>query len=242
MSDFYAQLAATKRPWLSIDPTPGVVQAGAESTIGRALALRCLEIPVGEFITQSSRKEFPVPDSARSLLLSNVVDEVRHDEQLELAAKAFNLSSDEDTKVAESFLSAWQDLEDHPLVKATVIERSIFFVVLPIFRMFGTPSLRTISADISGDEQVHVAANSQLCKDLGLNYSKKADRLRREVVAWLTEGLNVQGNEKGNMSFWLRQSTKLLEEGKTEELNETKRTRVVSFFEFSNSQLPYYSA
>lgn len=203
--------------------------------------MRCLEIPVGEFITQASKREFPVSDSARALLLSNVEDEIRHDEQLELTAGAFSdLIAEDDVKTAHSFLDAWQNLDDHPLVKALVIERSIFFVVLPILRLFGTPSLRTVSADISGDEQIHVAANSQVCRELGLTYSKKADALRREVVAWLTESLSVDGDPKGNMSFWMRASTKLLEEGKASELDVTKRARVISFFEMNNTQLPYY--
>ena len=49
---------------------------------------------------------------------------------------------------------------DHTITKALVAERAIFFVLLPSFRFTGDPALRTVSADISRDEQIHVATNS----------------------------------------------------------------------------------
>ena len=55
---------------------------------------------------------------------------------------------------------AWVDHPDHTILKAMVAERSIFFVVLPLFRFLGDVGLRTVSADISRDEQIHVATNS----------------------------------------------------------------------------------
>ena len=50
---------------------------GAEDTIHRALALRHLELPVGDFIKDAIEKDVPL--AARELLLSNIKDEENHD-------------------------------------------------------------------------------------------------------------------------------------------------------------------
>ena len=66
-----------KRKWSPVKPTAGVFKDGSEDAIRRALAIRHMELPVGEFISEALTKE--VPDHARELLLSNVKDEERHD-------------------------------------------------------------------------------------------------------------------------------------------------------------------
>ena len=53
------------------------MKEGAEETIKRALAIRHMELPVGEFISQGLERT--VPQSARTLLESNVQDEIKHD-------------------------------------------------------------------------------------------------------------------------------------------------------------------
>ena len=237
--DFYTKLAAQKSEWSVIETLGTGLKVGAEETIARALALRCLEIPVGEFVEQASKKELPLSDSGYVLLKSNIQDEEKHDRQLESLTKSIGLTTEEHAKKAEQFLRGWLDLDDHPLVKAMVIERSIFFVLLPILRNYGNSSARTVARDISGDEQVHVAFNTHVCKELGLTYSKKADRLRREIVAWFTAPLKVENDNRG-MQFWMDQSTSLLEQGVAPELSFTRATTIVSFFEFANTRLTTY--
>ena len=53
--------------------------------------------------------------------------------------------------------TAWEAHPDHTITKAMVAERAIFFVLLPFFRFNGDAGMRTVSADISRDEQIHVA-------------------------------------------------------------------------------------
>ena len=76
----YEKLLNRKRTWTPVQPTKGKVKEGAEETILRALAIRHMELPVGEFISQGLEKE--VPQSARTLLESNVKDEIKHDRAL----------------------------------------------------------------------------------------------------------------------------------------------------------------
>ena len=73
----YEKLLNRKRTWTPVKPTKGVLKEGAEETILRALAIRHMELPVGEFIQEGLEKE--VPDNARTLLESNVKDEIKHD-------------------------------------------------------------------------------------------------------------------------------------------------------------------
>ena len=79
----YKTLLERKRTWTPVKPKRGVIKEGAEETIYRALAIRHMELPVGEFITEALDKE--VPDSARALLESNVKDEIKHDLALGLS-------------------------------------------------------------------------------------------------------------------------------------------------------------
>lgn len=107
--------------------------------------------------------------------------------------------------------------------------------------MFGDTSLRTISADISRDEIVHVAAHTQVAKTMGLSPSKKMERLSRQTAIWLTETLDVSGaDEKGYPAFWVKQSWQLLKEGRADGLTNTKRTRIPAFFEMDNRSQAIY--
>ena len=48
----YEKLQARKRKWTPVKPVAGICKEGAEETIHRALALRHMELPVGDFITK----------------------------------------------------------------------------------------------------------------------------------------------------------------------------------------------
>ena len=63
----YQKLLERKRTWTPVKPTKGVLKEGAEETILRALAVRHMELPVGEFIKEGLEKE--VPENARVCLL-----------------------------------------------------------------------------------------------------------------------------------------------------------------------------
>lgn len=146
---FYNKLKERKFGWTPIDPVVGEIEKGTEQTLGRGLALRVLELPVGQFIKEATKKDFLIPDGCLDLFESNIADEDVHDRQLDLAYKAYNVTSDEDQKTAYQILAQWNDLPDHPILKAGILERSIFFILLPMMRLFGDTSLRTISQDIS---------------------------------------------------------------------------------------------
>jgi len=235
----YQKLLNRKRTWTPVQTTAGKLVEGAEETIYRALAIRHMELPVGDFITDALKNE--VPHSSRELLLSNVKDEENHDLALGYIANAIGVDQEAE-KEAIRLRDAWIAHPDHTILKALVAERAIFFVLLPFFRFNGDAGLRTVSADISRDEQVHVSANSLICRELGLEVSPSLDKLRKATINWVMQPLKAGNPNKFlDKKFWLDSSDRLMYEGKAPELSDTRRARMPAFFEHANPNLPQYA-
>ena len=240
MKNPYEKLFNRKRTWTPVQTSGGTLKEGAEEAIYRALAIRHMELPVGTFISDALEKD--VPDSARKLLESNVQDEVKHDLALGYITNAIGVDEKAESE-ALRLRDAWEAHPDHTILKALVAERAIFFVILPFFRFCGDAGLRTVSADISRDEQIHVATNSLVCADMGLSWSQSLDKLRKATINWIMEplGKNTYGDKYLSKKFWLDTSDNLMYNGKAPELVETKSARMPAFFEHSNVNLPQYS-
>ena len=235
----YQKLMARKRKWTPVKPVAGLCKEGAEEAIHRALALRHMELPVGDFITNALNTE--VPEVSRDLLLSNVRDEENHDVALGYIADAYGV---DEKAEAEAFKlrEAWEAHPDHTVLKAMVAERAIFFVLLPFFRFNGDAGMRTCSADISRDEQIHVATNSLVCAELGLKPSASLDKLRKATINWVMQPLKVGASDKYlDKKFWTDSSDRLMYEGKAPELSATRSARMPAFFEHASTNLPQYA-
>ena len=175
------------------------------------------------------------------LLQSNVIDEEKHDIALNYAAQAHNIP-DSFEQEAQKIKDTWLELDRHPVLKAVVLERSVFFVLLPIFRFLGDTGLRTTSADISRDEQTHVAANTLVCEELGLQSDPHLNKLRKATVAWVLQSLQGENENKHlSSNFWMTSSDSLYTRGKAEGLNDTRASRMPAFFETNNVNLPQYA-
>ena len=234
----YQKLFNRKRKWSPVQTTAGAVKEGSEETIFRALALRHMELPVGDFIKDALTHE--VPELSRDLLLSNIRDEENHDLALGYIANAYGVDKKAEAE-AMRLREAWVSHPDHTVLKAMVAERAIFFVLLPFFRFNGDAGMRTVSADISRDEQVHVATNSLVCRELGLTVSPSLDKLRKATINWVMQPLKLSENKYLDKQFWLDQSDSLMYSGKAEGLIETQRARMPAFFEHANPNLPQYA-
>ena len=235
----YQKLMARKRKWSPVKPTAGECKEGAEEAIYRALALRHMELPVGDFINDALATD--IPEVSRELLISNVRDEENHDMALGYIADAYGVDPKAERE-AMALRTAWTSHPDHTVLKAMVAERAIFFVLLPFFRFNGDAAMRTTSADISRDEQIHVATNSLVCTELGLTPSQSLDKLRKATINWVMQPLGINTTDKYlDKKFWLDSSDRLMYEGKAPELSATKSARMPAFFEHSNVNLPQYA-
>jgi hypothetical protein len=237
----YLSTIAKKSPWLAVPVDKGQVLEGAEETLLRALALRHLEIPVKELLEQGMQRELPSTPGIVEALRSNQDDEDRHLEALNYVAAAHGTDEKAEKEVM-SILKAWNDHPAHPILKAGIMERSVFFVALPFLRQAGDLGMRTVSQDISKDERVHVAVNGMVSKELGEAESQSLDKLRAATVAWMFDKLGASENKWLNKDFWLRQSRSLFWTGKAEELASLRASRAICFFEGPNTSLPSYGA
>ena len=235
----YEQVVARKRKWTPVAVDKGKLKPGAEEALYRALALRCLELPVKEFLAQGLDKELPKTPGVVEALLSNQADEDKHDLGLNYIVAAHGTDGQSERE-AQRILKAWKDAPEHPILKASILERSVFFVLLPFFRFNGDIGLRTLSADISRDETTHVAIHHMVCKELGLKTTDNLNRLRRATIAWVMEPLTNHEEKWLNKNFWLEQSDSLYSRGRADGLAETNRGRMPAFFESSNVNLPAY--
>ena len=234
----YEKLLKRKRTWTPVQTTKGKLKYGAEETILRCLSIRNMELPVGDFISEALSE---IPKKSRELLESNVKDEIKHDIALEYITNAHGVDDQAEAE-ALRLRQAWMSHPDHTVLKALVIERAIFFVLLPFFRFNGDAGLRTVSADISRDEQIHVATNSLVCTELGLTPSPSLDKLRKATINWIMQPLNQIHDDKYlSKKFWLDASDRLMYEGRAPEFNETKAARMPAFFEHANTNLHQYS-
>ena len=151
-------------------------------------------------------------------------------------------TNENDEKEGKLLRDAWINHPDHTITKALVAERAIFFVLLPFFRFNGDAALRTVSADISRDEQIHVGSNSLVCAELGLLPSPSLDKLRKATINWIVQPLGINTVCKYlDKKFWLDASDRLMYEGKAPELISTKTARMPAFFEHANTNLPQYA-
>ena len=234
----YEKLLNRKRKWTPVQTTKGKLKYGAEETVYRALAVRNMECPVGAFVSDSLSE---IPQASRELLESNIKDEDNHDLALGYIANALGVDDKAEAE-ALRLRDAWIAHPDHTILKALVIERAIFFVLLPFFRFNGDAGLKTVSADISRDEQIHVATNSLVCAELGLTPSPSLDKLRKATINWIMQPLAVDHADKYlSKKFWIDASDRLMYEGKAPQLNDTKAGRMPAFFEHDNRNLPSYA-
>jgi hypothetical protein len=237
----YLSVLAKKRSWQPVPVARGKVTEGAENTLFKALALRHLEIPVKELLEEGMKRELPSTPGILETLRSNQEDEDRHLDALNYVADAHGTNA-KDEKEVMNILKAWNEHPGHPILKAGIMERSIFFVALPFFRQTGDVGMRTVSQDISRDERVHTVVNAMVSAELGEKESQSLEKLAAATAAWLFSDLGQSSNQWLDKDFWLRQSRSLFWTGKAPELSATKNSRAISFFESPNTSLPDYSS
>lgn len=235
----YTQVVSRKRKWTPVAVQKGRLVVGSEDAIYRALALRHLELPVSEFLKQGLEKELPNTPGVVEALKSNILDEERHDQALEFVVAAHGTDAKAEVE-GQHILKAWMEAPEHPILKAAILERSVFFVLLPFYRFNGDFSIRTTAADISRDEQTHVAIHSMVCSELGLKSTPSLNRLRRATVGWVMDNLGRSEKKYLDKDFWMSQSDSLYERGKAPGLSDTQRARMPAFFEAANTDLPQY--
>ena len=235
----YLKIISKKRTWTPTVVDKGQVKDGSEDTLKRCLALRTLELPVKEMLQQGLEKDLPDDPGVIPALQSNMQDEDKHDLALSHVVAAHGVD-DAAEREAQAIRQAWLEAPEHPILKTAILERSVFFVLLPFFRFNGDIGIRTVASDISRDEISHVATHAMVAHDLGLKSTENLNKLRKATVHWAMDLLGQSPDKYLHKDFWLRQSDSLYASGKAEGLVDTQRSRMPAFFEASNVNLPQY--
>jgi len=241
MSSPYVSVLARKRKWSPTPVSRGMIRKGTDATIGRCLALRHLELPVRDLLASGLTKDLPSTPGVVQALKSNMADEERHDQALQFIVDAHGTSVGYEA-TGKQIRDAWVNHPDHPILKAAILERSVFFVLLPFLRFAGDVGIRTVAADISRDEQVHVAVHHMVASELGLKPAPSLDSLRKATVDWVFQMLPMHtiDDQQLTRTFWQKASDNLFARGKAPELKATRSARMPAFFEASNVDLPSY--
>jgi hypothetical protein len=235
----YTIAIAKKRPWQAVAVSKGALRDGSEETILRALAIRHLELPVKTMLQEGLERDLPSTPGLIEAIESNILDEERHDEALNYVAAAHGVDEAAE-KEALRIRDAWLAHPAHPLAKVAVLERSLFFTILPFFRFNGDKGIRTVASDVSRDEICHAFVHTKICDEMNETYGKSLDELRKMTALWIYDKLGKSEDKWLDKDFWLRQSDKLFYEGKAPELSSTRRSVMPSFFECNSLNLPSY--
>lgn len=235
----YTKVVSRKRSWTPVAVDAGQVVEGSEETLRRLLALRCLELPVKEMLKQGLEKDLPDDPGVIPALQSNMKDEDKHDRALQYIVDVHGVDERAERE-AQRIKDAWLAAPEHPILKTAILERSVFFVLLPFFRFNGDMGIRTVASDISRDEQTHVAIHGMVAHDLGEKTTPNLNKLRKATILWGMDLLGSSDNRYLDKDFWLKQSDSLYTRGVADGLTETRRARMPSFFETSNVNLPQY--
>lgn len=235
----YLKVMSRKRAWTPVAGEKGPVIEGSEDTLKRCLALRTLELPVKEMLQQGLERELPDDPGVITALRSNQQDEDKHDRALQFVVDQHGVDERAERE-AKRIREAWLSDPSHPILKTAILERSVFFVLLPFFRFNGDMFIRSVASDISRDEQTHTLIHAMCAHDLGEKTTPALNKLRKATVHWAMDLLNTNENKYLDKDFWLKQSDNLYSQGKTDGLGETRRARMPAFFEASNVNLPKY--
>ena len=235
----YFSAVARKRPWQAVPVTKGEFVPGSEETILRALAIRHLELPVKDMLMEGLRRDLPNTPGLVESIESNILDEERHDLALNYVAAAHGVDEKAEAE-AMKIRQAWLDHPAHPVAKVAVLERSLFFTILPFFRFNGDKGLRTVASDVSRDEICHAFCHTKICEEAGEKYGESLNKLRKMTALWIYDKLGKSSNKYLDKDFWLRQSDSLFVSGKAPELSATTASVFPSFFETNALNLPSY--
>ena len=235
----YFSAVARKRPWQAVPVTKGEFVPGSEETILRALAIRHLELPVKGMLMEGLKRDLPNEPGLVESIESNWQDEERHDLALGYVAAAHG-TDEKAEEEAMKIRQAWLDHPAFPIAKVAVLERSIFFTILPFFRFNGDKGLRTVASDVSRDEICHAFCNTKICEDAGEKYGESLNKLRKMTALWIYDQLGKSSNKYLDKDFWLRQSDSLFLSGKAPELSATTASVMPIFFETNALNLPAY--
>lgn len=238
---FAAKINSQRRSWQPNNPSPKTETAKWSDTISRCLALTDLEPAVAEFIQLGlDRSDATKIQDLIPTLQTNITDEIKHETALTRAKQSLKNYNSEFEFTAKQLISRWRSLSDNPITIAAVLENGVFFIILPLYSLGGSASLRITSNSISQDERIHVQSHRAAAQLLKAPPSKQLNKLRVETIDWLSDSLLCDRSHLTKDRL-LANSQRLMQNG-VSDLIETQAASVNAPFELSNNTLDKYAA
>lgn len=235
----YSQVNSRRKSWQAISPSSKEFLK-APKLLSKCLALRVLEMDVKKFILEGLSKPEAsiIGEEGINCLMRNTEDEDRHDLALNNCVKILGNYDPQYENEAKLIAKAWELHPDHTIAKAAALENGVFFLMLPLLRRYGSPSVITTAVDISADEVGHVQSHRYAATQMSQKVSKSLDKLRKDTVAWIVDDFN---QDNLDINVLMRASDNLMYKGIAPELEFSQSYNVPAFFENRNDSLPYYT-
>lgn len=201
-----------------------------------------LEIPVGQFVLEQTKREYPDELYVKDLLKSAVADEARHELGFKYAAEQYGLPDEAEIAKSSELKRKWQDLaaKYQPLSIAGTLEQEVFLVTLGLMRILGGPSLNGLAMQVAKDESRHVATNRAITSWLGVSFGSDVTEAVDETLAFALGGfsMKVSPSLAIDMDFCVKSSRELRDTGTARKLDTFTRAATHSMpFEISNREL-----
>jgi hypothetical protein len=219
-----------------VDPSFNV-----ESVISKILSIALrLEIPVGEFILEATKRDLPEVDGLLLLLKSNITDEASHLKGVKFLIDQYPISS-EDQSEADLITSRWLELPCHPIQAAFVIEAGVLLPCLGLLRIAGGKSICHAATEIGKDESRHYRTNWECLHLLGIERMPSFYGLVKDTLDFIFRDLIIPKTIFGiklDLNFFIKASEDLINKGKANTLDSLCNfSPQIAPFEVPNSTL-----
>lgn len=242
----FNEIEAQRRRWKpqAVENIPVEGNESVERAIIKSIILGLfLEIPVGQWVGQATKKELNCSPEILKGLGKNISDEAVHLKALEFVCEAYEINPTtytEEFKVASQLSNQWFTGDIHPLLKAATAEVGVFLPNLSLMTILGGQSISDVAISISRDEQRHGIYNRGVLKKINIDLAEETGQLRRlrhDTLDWVFDG--VSDDDLGiDIDFFLEESDNLIETGYSRSLQEFTDHFVYSpAFEKTNRKL-----
>jgi hypothetical protein len=204
----------------------------------RAIGLRKLEIPVGEWTDKFIFENYPPAPIAR-ILQGHIWDEDKHDTQLEYLAEY--AGAEGIPEEAKQLTDRWLDLPCDSLLKKMALEAGVFFPILGMMSVYAQNDLFIQSTRqwISSDESAHVASARTIIAHLnragaGIKPTAALRDLVKDTITYIV------GSNSPDLKKWLAASESGLKSGTIVGGDEmTGVASMETFTQYRNNEIPY---
>lgn len=224
----FSEIESQRKRWKAepVEFIPVEGNASVEKAIVKSIILGLfLEIPVGQWVGQATKKELNCDRDVLIGLGKNISDESTHLKALEFICDSFQINRETYPlyfKMAEQISDRWLTSDIHPLLKAASAEVGVFLPNLSLMTILGGQSISDVAISISRDEQRHGIYNRGVLRKIGIDLADETAELtdlRKDTLQFIFDF--VKDDDLGiDLDFFIEESDNLISTGYSRNLEE----------------------